>query len=163
MIGKLRQILRALADAKVDFILVGGMSAVLRGATINTYDIDIVHARNKENLDRFIPVLEAFDAIFRMQPERRLRPAKSVLAGRGHLNLLTTAGNLDVLCTIGKNLTYEDLLPFSDELDLADGLRVRVLRLEKLIELKEELHRDKDVAVLPVLRHTLELSRKSAR
>jgi predicted nucleotidyltransferase len=163
MISKFREVLRSLTEAKVNFILVGGLSAVMRGAPVNTYDIDIVHARDSQNIDRLLPVLESIDAIFRMQPERRLRPGRSTLEGRGHLNLSTRAGNLDLLCTIGKDLTYEDLLPFSDELDLADGLTVRVLRLEKLIELKEELGRDKDRAMLHVLRHTLEESRKSGR
>ena len=57
-------------------------------------------------------------------------------------------------------VTYEDLLPHSDELELGENLRVRVLRLDKLIELKQEVNRDKDRAVLPILRQTLNETRK---
>jgi predicted nucleotidyltransferase len=70
---------------------------------------------------------------------------------------------LDFLGTIGEDLTYEDLLPDSEEMDLGEGLRIRVLKLEKLIEIKAELHGEKDRAVLPILRRTLEEKRKLAR
>jgi hypothetical protein len=41
-------------------------------------------------------------------------------------------------------------------MDIGEGLRVRVLNLEKIIALKEELAGEKDLAVLPILRRTLE-------
>ena len=160
MTAAFRQALQLLTDAKVDFILVGGLSAVIRGAPVNTYDIDIVHARGADNIVRLLPVLEGLDAIFRIQPHRRLRPNASHLSGRGHINLLTSLGHFDLLCTIGKDLTYEDILAHSDEILLGEGLTVRVLKLEKLIEFKEEVNGDKDRAVLPILRRTLEEIRK---
>ena len=155
MIAGLRKTLRLLSDAKVDFILVGGLSAVVRGVPVNTYDVDIVHSKSPENIERILLVLEELDAVFRIQPERRLRPNASHLSGRGHLNLITTNGALDVLCTIGHDLTYEDLIPHSEELVLGENLKVRVLKLEKLIELKEQLNGEKDRAVLPLLRRAL--------
>jgi predicted nucleotidyltransferase len=163
MTSGLRKTLKFFFDAKIDFILVGGLSAVVRGAPVNTYDVDIVHARNSQNIERLLPLLKEIDAIFRIQPHRRLRPNESHLSGRGHINLATTFGPLDLLCTIGNDLTYEDLLSHSDELELGDGLKVRVLKLEKLIELKEQLNSDKDRAMLPLLRRTLEEIRKSGR
>jgi predicted nucleotidyltransferase len=154
--------LRALHDAGVGFILVGGLAAVLNGAPVNTFDVDIVHSRDTANVARILPVLEALDAIFRMQPERRLKPNASHLTSAGHLNLITRYGPLDLLGTIGNNLTYEDLVPRSVELDVAEGLRIRVLDLETLIAIKEELGGEKDLAVLPILRRTLEEKRKTA-
>lgn len=137
----------------------GGLSAVARGVPVTTFDLDIVHERSPENIARLQPVLEQLDAIFRLQPQRRLRPNESHLSGRGHINLTTTNGYLDLLCTIGKDLTYQDLLPFTDQLEI-NGNRVRVLHLAKLIELKEEVNRDKDRAILPILRRTLQEIRK---
>src|ERR1035437_917662 len=148
-------ILSALHERGVDFIVVGGLSATLSGAPINTFDVDIVHSREAANVERLLSVLESFDAIFRIQPHRRLRPGSSHVSGPGHLNLLTRLGPLDVLGTIGSGLTYADLLPHSGEMEIAGGIRVRVLNLEKLIALKEELGREKDLAVLPILRRTL--------
>ena len=46
----------------------------------------------------------------------------------------------------------------SPEIDLA-GLRVRVLSLDRVIATKEHAGREKDRAVLPVLRRTLEMKR----
>ncbi len=151
--------LRALHDAKVDFIVVGGVAAVLNGAPVYTYDIDVVHSRDAANIARLLPVLEALDAVFRMQPERRLKPNESHLASAGHLNLITRYGPLDLLGTIGRDLGYQELLPHSVDLSIAEGLRIRVLDLETLIALKEELGGEKDRAMLPVLRRTLEEKR----
>ena len=93
--------------------------------------------------------------MFRIQPERRLRPTESHLSASGHLNLLTRLGPLDLLATIGQNLAYEHLLPHCLEMDIGEGSRVQVLNLETVIALKEELAGDKDIAVLPILRQTL--------
>jgi predicted nucleotidyltransferase len=152
--------LRALDDGGVEFILVGGLAAVLQGAPIDTFDIDVVHSRDVANIARLRPVLETLDAVFRIQPERRLKPNSSHLASAGHLNLITRYGPLDLLGTIGRDLGYRELLPHSVDLDISEGLRIRVLDLETLIALKEELAGEKDRAALPILRRTLEEKRK---
>ncbi|SRR5712691_5338899 len=152
--------LRALHDGGVEFLVVGGLAAVLDGAPIHTYDVDVVHARDAANIARLLPVLESLDAIFRIQPERRLRPMASHLASSGHVNLMTRYGPLDLLGTIGRDLGYRDLLPHSVETDVGEGIHVRVLDLETLIAIKEELGGEKDRAVLPILRRTLEEKRR---
>jgi predicted nucleotidyltransferase len=157
---KLVATLRALHEGGVEFILVGGLAAVLQGAPIDTFDIDVVHSREAENVARLQPVLEALDAVFRIQPARRLKPNASHLASAGHLNLITRYGPLDLLGTIGRDLGYRELLPHSVDLDISEGLRIRVLDLETLIALKEELAGEKDRAALPILRRTLEERRK---
>jgi hypothetical protein len=78
---KLIATLRALDDGGVEFILVGGLPAVLNGAPVDTFDIDVVHSRDPANIDRLGRVLEALDAVFRMRPERRLKPNASHLVG----------------------------------------------------------------------------------
>ncbi len=159
--SNLLEILRKLEASKSEFIVVGGVAAVLNGAPIQTYDIDIVYSRSPENIQRLLTLLESVDAVFRMQPERRLRPTASHLSHGIHLNLLTASGPLDLLATIGKSLAYEDLLPHSSMLEIGEGIRILVLNLETLITIKEELAGDKDIAVLPILRQTLNESRKN--
>src|SRR6266700_1647862 len=144
--------LRALRQGHVDFLVVGGLAAVLNGAPVNTFDLDVVHSREPANIARRLPVLEALGAVYRMQPERRLRPHVSHLSSAGHHNLITRCGPLDVLGTIGRGAGYQDLLPHTVEMEIGDGLRVRVLDLETLIALKEDLAGEKDLAVLPILR-----------
>jgi predicted nucleotidyltransferase len=159
--GRFLRTLCALHDDGVDFIVVGGMAAVLDGAPINTFDVDVVHSRNEKNIDCLLKVLEALDAVYRIQPERRIRPNASHLASAGGQNLITRYGPLDLLGTIGRNLGYEDLLPHSVEMDVGEGVLVKVLDLETLIIIKEELGGEKDRAVLPVLRRTLEERRRA--
>lgn len=127
---------------------------------MDTLDVDVVHSRETANIARLLVVLESLDAIYRIQPSRRLRPTASHLESAGHQNLVTRYGPLDFLGTIGNGLSYADLIPHSAEKDLGEGLRVRVLNLETLIALKEQLGGEKDRAVLPVLRRTLEERRK---
>jgi len=157
--AKFLKTLRALEEGGVQFIVVGGLAAVVNGAPIDTFDLDIVPARDEENLARLLGVLDNLDAIFRIQRERRFKPNMSHLRSAGHKNLDTRYGPLDVLGTIGRGRSYEDLLPHTVELDVG-GMRVRVLDLATIVELKEELGREKDRAVLPVLRHTLEEQRR---
>jgi hypothetical protein len=53
---------------------------------------------------------------------------------------------------IGKSRTWEELRDHTRSFEIDSGVVVRVLDLETLIAVKEELGFPKDVAVLPVLR-----------
>ena len=154
--------LRALHEGGVKFVIVGGLAAVLNGAPVNTLDLDIVPARDEANVARLLRVLDALDAIYRMQPDRRLKPDASHLSSPGHHNLITNCGPLDVLGTIGGGLGYEDLLPHTVEMETGGGVRVRVLNLATIVALKEELLGEKDLAVLPILRRTLEQKQRGS-
>jgi len=149
------EILKVLTRHRVDFIVVGGVSAVLHGAPVTTFDLDVVHARNPENIARLSTALEELEAVYRVQPERQLRPDESHLASPGHQLLLTKFGPLDVLGMIGKSRTWEDLRGHARNMEIEPGMMLRVLDLETLIAVKEELGFPKDVAVLPVLRQAL--------
>jgi hypothetical protein len=131
------------------------VSAVLHGAPVTTFDLDVVHARNRENVLRLMAALEELEAVYRSQPERRLRPDESHLSSRGHQLLLTKFGPLDVLGMIGKSRTWDDLCEHTTSLEIEPEAVVRVLDLEMLIAVKEELGFPKDVAMLPVLRQAL--------
>jgi hypothetical protein len=145
----------------VEFIVVGGVAAVLRGVPINTFDLDVVHSTELANVDRLLAALTELDAFYRFQPELRMRPDASHLRSPGHQLLITRFGPLDLLGAIGKGRSYADLLRDFTEYDLDDGVRVRVLGLEAQIAVKEEIGGEKDLAVLPILRRTLEESRRS--
>ena len=49
-----RQILRTLTEHHVKFIVVGGVSAVLQGVPFSTFDLDVVHARDPQNVERLL-------------------------------------------------------------------------------------------------------------
>jgi hypothetical protein len=149
-------LLRELAGANVEFVVVGGSAAVMLGAPITTQDLDIVHRRTPENIVRLLELLTRLDAYHRLDlAGRRLPPKADALEGRGHLNLQTTLGPLDVLCELGLGEGYDELLPHAEL--VSDGsLHVNVLGLAKLIEVKAKVGRPKDKVVLPLLIAALE-------
>ena len=153
-------ILQTLVDHRVEFLIVGGVAAVLQGAPINTFDLDVVHSTDPANVSRALAALQELDAIYRAQPDLRLRPAASHLSSAGHQLLITRLGPLDLLGSIGKGRTYPDLLTHTTEMKVGPSLSIRVLDLETQIVVKEEVGGEKDQAALPILRRTLEELRK---
>jgi hypothetical protein len=145
-----------LTKCEVDYIVVGGVAAVLNGVPLMTFDLDLVHSRAQPNISRLLVALEELDGIYRLQPEKRLRPNESHLASLGHQLLVTRFGPLDLLGMIGLHHTYDDLADHSLELAIEQGLSVRVLNLDTLISVKEETAGEKDRAALPLLRRTLQ-------
>jgi hypothetical protein len=158
--ARFAEILRLLAANDVEFVVVGMTAGILHGAPVTTVDLDVVHRRSRENVERLLRVLAELDAVYRHDP-RQLRPRESHLVGPGHQLLTTTYGDLDCLGTIDQDRGYEELLDQTVEMKLAGGRTIRVLSLPALIEAKERSGRPKDLAVLPVLRATLdELKRR---
>ncbi len=105
---RFKDALEVFARHRVDLIVVGGVAAVIGGAPLATFDLDVVHARYRDPAGRL------------------LRPDASGLAGTGRHLLQTRCGPVDILGAIGRGRTYEDLLSGSAAIDL-DGLTIRVL------------------------------------
>ncbi len=146
----LQSLIDALLDAGVEFIVVGGAAAVLHGALTMTQDLDIVHRRTAENVDRLKAVLDGLDAYAREPGTRRLRPSAADLIAGGQLNLTTSLGPLDPLGQLHDGRGFDELLPHSEILE--DGTRrIRVLDLITLIEVKSGTGRARDRLVLPLL------------
>jgi hypothetical protein len=151
----LTSLIEVLLDEKVDFVLVGALAAVAQGAPVTTHDVDIVHARTPENLDRLMAALGKLGARYRGRPaESPLAPDRRALETTGHSLLMTTLGPLDCLGAIEGGREYDDLVPLSTELDV-EGRRLRVLGLETIVALKRESTEVKDRLMLPVLEATL--------
>jgi hypothetical protein len=91
--------LGALHQGGVKFVAVGGLAVVLNGAPVPTCDVDTVPKRDEENLAKLLRVLGSL----------------------GH-NLITRCGPLDVLGTIGRGWSYEDLLPNTIEMEIGGGV-----------------------------------------
>jgi hypothetical protein len=47
-------VIRVLNEHEVDFIIVGGVAAVLGGAPISTFDLDVVHSRSVKNVQSLV-------------------------------------------------------------------------------------------------------------
>ncbi len=149
-------ILETLRRHGVDFVIVGGVCAVLHGAPLATFDLDVVHSREPENLARLMAALKELGATYRIAGRRNRKPGLSHIASEGHQLLATRFGPLDLLGTVGQGSDYSELLHETVELEVGGGLKVRALSLERLIKTKEETGQEKDRAVLPILCRLLE-------
>jgi hypothetical protein len=158
--SKFRRQLQLLVRHEVEFIVVGGVAAVLGGAPILTLDLDIVYRRSPENVRRLATALREVNAIYNDPVGRRIIPDVSKLESVRLNLLITDLGKLDVLYSISNGLTYDDLFERSSDYDF-EGMCLRVLDLEAVIEAKAIADREKDRAVLPILRRTLELKKSS--
>jgi predicted nucleotidyltransferase len=147
-------ILMALDSEGVEFIVVGGVCAVLHGAPVSTFDLDLVISRTSENLARLEEVLRSLNARYREKPE--VAPDAHLLDTPGHHLLMTRFGPLDLLGSTAEGEGYGELLEHTERIEISDGIRLKILDLPTLIRLKERLGRERDRAVLPILRRTLE-------
>ena len=148
-------LLRSLVEGNVEFIVVGGVAAVLEGAPVSTFDLDIVYSLDEENLTRLAEVLRDLEAIYVDPAERSIAPDVDRLRAGGHHLLRTRLGRLDALGSVGAEQGFEDLLP-ECLIRSIHGLEIRVLKLETVIATKETAGRSKDRATLDLLRQTLE-------
>jgi len=147
-------ILAALVAHEVEFIVVGGVCAVLHGAPVTTFDLDVVHRRTPENITRLKAALEELEAHYRGRQGPPLVPEPNHLAGPGHHLLMTAAGPLDLLGAIGTGHDFEDLADHTQWLEVGE-MTIRVLDLPTLVEVKEETAREKDQLILTLLRRLL--------
>lgn len=156
---------RVLAAHRVEFVVVGGIAARLRGAPVLTQDVDITPSENRENLERLSGALAELDARLRTaaDPEGVAMPFDPGLLESGVIwTLVTRFGDLDLIVTPDGTGGYSDLIRDADALRIALGpdLVVEVASLADVIRSKEAAGREKDRAALPMLRRALEESER---
>jgi hypothetical protein len=151
-ITDLSAILEGLVKAEVEFILVGGLAAVVQGAPVTTMDVDIVHNRSPENISKLVSFLNSIDAIYRRPDDKIIEPKEEDFSG--HSLFSTRFGPLDVLAFIEENKRYEDLVKKAINIDFR-GHIIHVLDIRTIIKLKKNSKDPKDKQRLPVLEETL--------
>jgi hypothetical protein len=98
--ANLSALLEGLCKADIEFIVVGGLSAVIQGAPVTTFDLDIVHRQTKENILKLLTFLKSIDACLRRPDDKIIEPTAEDFKAKGHLLLKTKYGTLDVLAFI---------------------------------------------------------------
>jgi hypothetical protein len=154
-------VLRVLVERDVDFVVIGGIAARLRGAPLLTQDVDITPATDRPNLERLAPALSELEARLRTAPEPEGVPFPfdpALLESERVWTLTTRFGDLDLVVSPAGTKGYTDVVRDADELRVATDpeLIVKVASLVDVIRSKEAAGREKDRAVLPMLRRTLE-------
>ena len=138
-------LLQRFADARLDFVVVGGYAGVLHGSSLVTNDLDICAVLSPENIAKLRTVLADLHPVHRMTPQKLSfleHPAATVAAANLHLE--TDGGIVDVLSTILGIGDYARLSRSAVEIPLF-GRKCHVISLEDLIVAKEAVGRDKDL------------------
>ena len=161
-VARFRQFYELLIDARIKFILIGGAAANLHGSPRFTLDVDIVYARDEENMRRLTECLAPLHPYLRGAPPG-LPFTLDFRTLRNGLNftLVTDWGRLDLLGEAAAQ-GYAQLLPHAHDKEV-DGLQVLTVDLDKLIELKRAAGRGKDtemIAELEAIRQERSASRR---
>jgi predicted nucleotidyltransferase len=138
-------LLKALTDARVEFVLIGGVAANVHGSARVTYDLDVVYARDDANIARLVAAMRPLQPYLRGAPPGLPFRFDSATVRAGlNFTLTTTAGAVDLLGEVAGGGTFETLKARSSEAD-AYGVRFRCVDLPTLIHLKRAAGRPKDL------------------
>ena len=145
-----------LRAADIRFVLIGGFAGTVLGSPRTTVDLDIVYARDAENLARLASVLEPLRPRLRGAPPGLPFVLDAATLARGlNFTLTTTLGDLDLLGEVTGGGGYEDLHPHTRRIRVFDT-EVAVVTLPQLIRLKRAAGRPRDLAALAELEALLE-------
>ena len=154
------RLLRAVAEGRVDFILIGGVAAAAHGSARATYDVDILYARSPENLARLVSALAPLTPYLRGAPAGLPFTWDVATLSRGlNFTLTTTAGPIDLLGEVTYGGAYEHLLPDTLVITVFE-VQCRCLTLERLIAVKRAAGRPKDFEAIAELEAIAEEGRQ---
>jgi hypothetical protein len=153
---QLAALVQALCDARVDFVVIGGVSAVLHGSVTVTFDLDVAYDRPRDNLRCLAAALAPFHPRPRgFPPELPFIWDATTLSNATVSTLQTSAGAIDLLGEVAGIGPYEEVKRNSIFVE-AFGRRFATLDLPSLIRAKRAAGREKDVAAIPELESLLD-------
>jgi hypothetical protein len=160
------RLLSVLRNNDVDFVLIGGMAAVLHGDVGVTVDVDVVPEKTNDNLECLARALRELHARIRTEGEPDGLPFDCSAAffknmpEDSFVNLTTSAGDLDITFRLAGTGGYSDLADSAVRVETAEDVEILVASLADVIRSKEAADREKDRQALPRLRRLLALIQK---
>jgi predicted nucleotidyltransferase len=143
------ELLRRLAAADVEFVVVGGLAVNAWGVVRGTKDVDVVVASEPENVRRVAEV--AVEAGGRVQQEGAFLGSPisiaSALAAGEQVAIETDLGRLDVVQGLDGVPSYDELRPRASEAEIL-GVTVLVCSIDDLKAMKRAAGRTRDLADL---------------
>lgn len=145
------ELLKMLADAKVEYVLVGGLAVALQGYQRVTMDVDVVLAMDEGNLQRFVSAAKAsglrptipvqLDSLAKPELIDQWYREKGMLAFslRGAETMATV---LDIL--VRPTVQFADLRRDATMVEVGSAL-IPVASIDHLIALKSGTGRSKDL------------------
>jgi hypothetical protein len=139
-----RALLAHLTAFGVDFIVIGGIAAVIHGSERNTFDLDICPAQDEGNLAALGRALTEIDAKLRgIEEDVPFVPDRRSLARVQILALDTTLGPLDMLARPDGSPSYRRLRSRATRVDIGTAA-VLVASIDDLLAMKRTGGRPKD-------------------
>jgi hypothetical protein len=158
------QLLEVLERHGVRYVVIGGLAAELRGSPYITRDVDVTPSRERANLRRLATALRELNAALRVPgtegPVEFLLDEHSFDWGTTW-TFVTDHGYLGVALVPDGTRGYDDLRRGATRERITESLQIQVASLADVIRSKEAAGREKDRAVLPILRQVLERSRST--
>lgn len=144
MTGDFILLLERLVKGGVDFVIVGGFAGTVYGCTLVTQDVDICLDFSPANLLSLQKSIADLHPVHRMTPGRKkLELTEKNCGSFRNLYLDTDIGRLDCIGSIEGIGDYQKVKEKSVKIE-ADGVRLRVLNLDALIESKKAMNRPRD-------------------
>jgi transcriptional regulator with XRE-family HTH domain len=143
-------ILAVLDAHRLDYILIGSLARVLRGADEIPDTLDLTFP--KRAMDAGDEALRAFGMT---------APQGATPETAGAWVYWSSAGTIESVAEPEGTRGYEDLRRKAERVDLGQGLRPRVAAAGDLVRMLEALGRPGDADRLDALRHIVELARRS--
>lgn len=138
------RLLRVLAKHGVDFVVIGGMAGLVHGSAYPTFDLDVVYARVRPNLERLVAALEELGVTLRGAPaDLPFQLDVRTLENGANFTFDTPHGKFDILADAAGMPSYEELRAEA-RIDEVEGVEVRVSSIDHLIAMKRAAGRTKD-------------------
>ena len=164
------ELIKELSEARIKYVVCGGVACVLQGVERATYDLDILTSFDNDNIDKIIAVANKFELIPRIpEPVEALKDEikrKNWLEKKGALVYTfvskKTPLQLDIFLSYPRS--YEELFENADEL-VIDDIKFKVSSIEDLIFVKKHIEpmRDKDLTDIKELEIIYEQKNKSGK
>jgi hypothetical protein len=137
-------LLERLADAGIDFVVIGGVAGGAHGSSYPTFDLDIAYSRDRPNIDKLVGLLRDVGATLRGAPkELPFHLDSKTIENGSHFTFTTEYGSFDLLSDPVGAPRYEVLKAAATKGDVR-GRTVLFASLDHLIAMKEAAGRTKD-------------------
>lgn len=144
-------IFEVLSSNEVDFVVIGGVAALIHGSPSVTQDLDICYSRDPKNLKRLAAALRALDARLRDVPDTvRFELDERSLAAGDHFTFTTSHGDFDCFGHPAGSEGFDDLTSSAPIIEV-EGIRFAVASIDDLIRMKRASDRPKDRAEIEIL------------
>jgi len=139
------RILRALAEHKVDYVLIGGLAVQTHGHVRTTNDADLIPAPEPANLERLAAALRSLGAKVVNPGAERTEITAEMLPRATIWQFTSRDGGIDVMHEVPGGRSFAELSKGALHVRLGD-IEVPVVGLDDLIQMKLARGRPLDLA-----------------